>query len=179
MGGSIHIIVNNLIGFTTLPKDGGSSRFSSDLAKRLPVPIFHVNAEDPDAVVRVGKMALDYRYTFGTNVVIDLVGYRRHGHSEVDDPTITQPIRYSKIEAHPVIWQIYAEKTGLDTQPMIKQVRDDLDAAQKEAREIEKRPVMRRLPRYWGGFVGGRYDASLEVETAVPEELLAAVANPW
>ena len=68
VGGSIHIIVNNLIGFTTPPKEGGSSRYSSDLAKRLPVPIFHVNAEDPDAVVRVGRMALDYRYEFGTPV---------------------------------------------------------------------------------------------------------------
>ena len=101
VGGSVHIIVNNLIGFTTVPRDTGSSRFSSDLAKRLPVPIFHVNAEDPDAVVRVGRMALDYRYAFGTPVVIDLIGYRRHGHSEVDDPTITQPLRYRKIEAHP------------------------------------------------------------------------------
>ena len=110
VGGSVHIIVNNLIGFTTVPKDGGSSRFSSDLAKRLPIPIFHVNAEDPDAVVRVGRMALDYRYEFGTPVVVDLIGYRRHGHSEVDDPTITQPLRYRKIEAHPQLWQIYAEK---------------------------------------------------------------------
>src|SRR3984957_20535121 len=109
-GGSISIIVNNLIGFTTVQKDLGSSHFSSDLAKRLPVPIFHVNAEDPDAVVRVGRMALDYRYTFGTPVVVDLICYRRHGHSEVDDPTITQPRRYKKIETHPPMWQLYAEK---------------------------------------------------------------------
>ncbi len=114
VGGSVHIIVNNLIGFTTAPKDGGSSRYSSDLAKRLPIPIFHVNAEDPDAVVRVGRMALDYRYEFGTPVFVDLIGYRRHGHSEVDDPTITQPLRYRKIEAHPPMWQIYAEKIGAD-----------------------------------------------------------------
>ena len=91
MGGSVHIIVNNLIGFTTIPRDSHSSRFSSDLAKRLPIPIFHVNAEDPEAVARVGRMASEYRYTFGTPVVVDLIGYRRHGHSEVDDPTITQP----------------------------------------------------------------------------------------
>ena len=101
VGGSISIIVNNLIGFTTTPQDMRFVAFSSDLAKRLPIPIFHVNAEDPDAVVRVGRMALDYRYAFGTPVVMDLIGYRRHGHSEVDDPTITQPLRYRKIEAHP------------------------------------------------------------------------------
>jgi 2-oxoglutarate dehydrogenase E1 component len=109
VGGSVHIIVNNLIGFTTIPRDSHSSRFSSDLAKRLPIPVFHVNAEDPEAVTRVGRMAIEYRYAFGTPVVVDLIGYRRHGHSEVDDPTITQPLRYRKIEAHPPLWQIYAE----------------------------------------------------------------------
>src|SRR5271156_4124763 len=84
VGGAVQIIVNNLIGFTTIPCDLHSSRFSSDLAKRLPIPIFHVNAEDPEAVARVGRMALEYRNTFGTGVVVDLIGYRRHGHSEVD-----------------------------------------------------------------------------------------------
>jgi len=177
VGGSVHIIVNNLIGFTTVPRDTGSSRFSSDLAKRLPVPIFHVNAEDPDAVVRVGRMALDYRYAFGTPVIVDLIGYRRHGHSEVDDPTITQPLRYRKIEAHPPMWKIYAEKTGIDPGPIVKRVREELDAAQNEAKEIEKRPMMRRLPRYWGGFIGGRYEPSLEVDTTAPEETIAAVGE--
>jgi 2-oxoglutarate dehydrogenase E1 component len=177
VGGSVHVIVNNLIGFTTAPRDSVSSRFSSDLAKRLPVPIFHVNAEDPDAVVRVGRIALDYRYAFGTPVIVDLIGYRRHGHSEVDDPTITQPLRYRKIEAHPPMWSIYAEKTGADAEPVIQRVREELDAAQKEAREIEKRPVMRRLPRYWSGFVGGRYEASFEVDTAAPGETLAAIGE--
>ncbi len=177
VGGSVHVIVNNLIGFTTAPRDSVSSRFSSDLAKRLPVPIFHVNAEDPGAVVRVGRIALDYRYAFGTPVIVDLIGYRRHGHSEVDDPTITQPLRYRKIEAHPPMWSIYAEKTGADAEPVIQRVREELDAAQKEAREIEKRPVMRRLPRYWSGFVGGRYEASFEVDTAAPGETLAAIGE--
>ncbi len=177
VGGSIHIIVNNLIGFTTAPKDGGSSRYSSDLAKRLPIPIFHVNAEDPDAVARVGRMVLDYRYEFGTPAFVDLIGYRRHGHSEVDDPTITQPLRYRKIEAHPQLWQIYAEKTGADAEPIVHRVREELDAAQKEAQEIEKSPPMRRLPRYWGAFQGGRYDASYEVETAVPEASLSPVGE--
>ena len=177
IGGSVHIIVNNLIGFTTVPRDSVSSRFSSDLAKRLAVPIFHVNAEDPDAVVRVGRIALDYRYRFESPVVIDLIGYRRHGHSEVDDPTITQPLRYRKIEAHPPMWQIYAEKIGADPDPIVQRVREELDAAQLEAQEIEKRPVMRRLPRYWGGFKGGRYDASYEVDTAAPAETIAAIGE--
>ncbi|MGC2419234.1 MAG: thiamine pyrophosphate-dependent enzyme, partial [Candidatus Acidiferrales bacterium] len=165
VGGSIHIIVNNLIGFTTVPRDTGSSRFSSDLAKRLEIPIFHVNAEDPDAVVRVGRMAIEYRDAFGTPAVIDMIGYRRHGHSEVDDPTITQPLRYRKIEAHPPMWRIYAERIGVDPEPVVQRVREELDAAQEEAKEIEKTPSMRKLPRYWGAFRGGRYDASLEVDT--------------
>ena len=177
VGGSIHIIVNNLIGFTTVPRDTGSSRFSSDLAKRLEIPIFHVNAEDPDAVVRVGRMAIEYRDAFGTPAVIDMIGYRRHGHSEVDDPTITQPLRYRKIEAHPPMWRIYAERIGVDPEPVVQRVREELDAAQEEAKEIEKTPSMRKLPRYWGAFRGGRYDASLEVDTGLDAATLGSIGE--
>ncbi len=86
VGGTVHVIVNNLIGFTTAASELHSSRFAAQLARRQSIPIFHVNAEDVDAVVRVGRMALEYRYKFGSDVVIDMIGYRRHGHSEVDDP---------------------------------------------------------------------------------------------
>jgi 2-oxoglutarate dehydrogenase E1 component len=177
VGGSIHVIVNNLIGFTTVPAESHSSRFSSDLAKRLPIPIFHVNAEDPDAVVRVGRMAADYRYEFASPVIIDLIGYRKHGHSEVDDPTITQPLRYRKIQAHPPLWQIYSEKIGVDAAPMAEKVREELGAAQKAAEELEKVPVMRQLPPYWNAYHGGRYKPSLEVDTAVSADELAAVSS--
>jgi len=177
VGGSIHIIVNNLIGFTTTPRNLHSSRFSSDLAKRLPIPIFHVNAEDPEAVARVGRMALEYRNEFGTPVVIDLIGYRRHGHSEVDDPTITQPLRYRKIEAHLPAWEIYAQQTGIETASTVERVRGELDEAQKQARELEKSPPMRRLPRYWNPFCGGRYKASLEVDTAISREEVVEVGK--
>ena len=158
VGGSVHIVVNNLLGFTTIPRDLHSSRFSSDLAKRLPIPIFHVNAEDPDAVARAGRMALEYRYAFNSPVVVDLIGYRRHGHSEVDDPTITQPLRYRKIQAHAQLWQIYAKKIGVDPEPMVERVRQELDAAQKHALEFEKNPPMRKLPEYWNAYRGGRYN---------------------
>jgi 2-oxoglutarate dehydrogenase E1 component len=177
VGGAVNIIVNNLIGFTTAPRDSNSSRFSSDLEKRLPVPIFHVNAEDPQAVTRVGRMALEYRYAFGTPVLIDLIGYRRHGHSEVDDPTITQPLRYRKIEAHPPLYQIYAESIGVDAGPMVQRIREEIESAQERAQELEKNPVMRRLPRYWNTYKGGRYQDSYEVETAVPEENLALIGQ--
>src|ERR1700685_2585466 len=177
VGGSVHIIVNNLIGFTTIPRDSQSSRFSSDLAKRLPIPIFHVNSEDPDAVARVGRMAAEYRYAFGTPVVLDLIGYRRHGHSEVDDPTITQPLRYRKIEAHRPLWQIYAEKIGVDAQPVVKQVQHDLYAARKRALELEKSPPMRKMPPYWDAYRGGRYNAAMEVDTGVAQPELAAIGE--
>ena len=109
----MHVIVNNLLGFTTLYKEEHSSRFAAQIARRQDIPIFHVNAEDVDAVIRVGRMALDYRYTFGSDVVIDLVGYRRHGHSEVDDPTVTQPLLYKAIKDHPPLWEIYAEDSEI------------------------------------------------------------------
>src|SRR4029077_16815710 len=114
VGGTIHIIVNNLIGFTTTPTEEHSSRFACDIAQRQSVPIFHVNAEDPDAVVRIGQLAAEYRATFGNDVVVDLIGYRRHGHSKVDDPTITQPRLYERVKNHPQLWKIYAEHTGID-----------------------------------------------------------------
>jgi 2-oxoglutarate dehydrogenase E1 component len=177
VGGSINIIVNNLIGFTTAPGDSNSSRFASDLEKRLAVPIFHVNAEDPEAVARVGRIALDYRYTFETPVLIDLIGYRRHGHSEVDDPTITQPLRYRKIEAHPALYQIYAEKLGVDVTAAVQKVHAEIDAAQQRARELDENPPMRRLPRYWNGYTGGRYQSSYEVETAVAEATLNSIGK--
>ncbi|HYL46748.1 MAG TPA: 2-oxoglutarate dehydrogenase E1 component, partial [Candidatus Limnocylindrales bacterium] len=177
VGGSVHIIVNNLIGFTTVPCEAYTSRFSSDLAKRLPIPIFHVNAEDPDAVVRVGRMALEYRDMFDSSVVVDLIGYRRHGHSEVDDPTITQPLRYKKIDAHPPLWKIYAGEIGVSADAMVEQVREDLDAAQKEGLELEKSPPMRELPAYWNAYRGGRYNASFEVDTAVAQQDLTAIGE--
>ncbi len=177
VGGSINIIVNNLLGFTTIPRDLHSSRFSSDLAKRLPIPIFHVNAEDPDAVARVGRMALEYRYAFHSPVVVDLIGYRRHGHSEVDDPTITQPLRYRKIQAHQQLWQIYSEKIGVDAEPIVERVRQELDAAQKNALELEKNPPMRKLPEYWNAYRGGRYNAAMEIDTGVPERELTAMGE--
>jgi 2-oxoglutarate dehydrogenase E1 component len=177
VGGSVHIIVNNLIGFTTVPRESHSSRFSSDLSKRLPIPIFHVNAEDPEAVARVGRIALDYRYTFASPVVVDLIGYRKHGHSEVDDPTITQPLRYKKIQAHQPLWQIYAQKIGVDAEPIVEKVRQELDAAQKEAEELGKSPPMRKLPAYWDAYRGGRYNPALEVDTGVSAAELTATGE--
>ena len=177
VGGTVHVIVNNLIGFTTNPSDAYSSRFSSDLAKRLPIPIFHVNGEDPDAVVRIGRMALDYRYEFGSDVVVDLVGFRRHGHSEVDDPTITQPILYRKIKDRPLLYLSYAERVGIDPHPFVEKFQSELDAAQKAGKSMAKKPVMRQLPSYWAPFHGGPYNPADEVDTGLPAAELQRITD--
>ena len=177
VGGTIQIVVNNLIGFTTVPAELQSTRFASDIAKRLPIPIFHVNAEDPDAVVRVGRMALEYRYKFGTDVVVDIIGFRRHGHSEVDDPTITQPLMYRKIKDHPQLWQIYAKQIGVDASPVVERIRAEYEQAQQDAGKLDRIPKLRELPAYWSPYMRGRYERSYEVDTGVPQETLSEISS--
>ena len=178
VGGTVHVIVNNLLGFTTLYQELHSSRFAAQLARRQNIPIFHVNAEDVDAVVRVGRLALQYRYAFASDVVIDLIGYRRHGHSEVDDPTITQPLLYKAIKDHPPLWEIYAERTGAaDAKARVEAVRAELETAQKAAKSIKKKPLMRDLPAYWNNYVGGRYKEEYGVATGLPLEELSEIGG--
>ncbi len=179
VGGTIHVIANNLIGFTTLPRESHSSRFSAQLARRQSIPIFHVNGEDVDAVIRVGRIATDYRYTFGTDVVVDLMGYRRHGHSEVDDPTITQPLLYKAIKEHPPLWEIYSEDIGVeDAQTRLQAIRAEFEAAQKQASSLTKKPTLRELPSYWDDYTGGRYKPEYEVETGLSPEELREITAP-
>ncbi len=177
VGGTIHIIGNNLIGFTTNPHELHSSRFSADLARRQNIPIFHINGEDLNAVVWAGKTAAEYRLEFGTDVVIDLIGYRRYGHSEVDDPSITQPKLYEKIRNHPRLWNIFAGKCGLDPAPIEQNVRDQLNKAFAEAADAADVPVLRDLPEYWAAYEGGCYKKDYEVETAVNAATLSRVAE--
>ncbi|MCM2254128.1 MAG: multifunctional oxoglutarate decarboxylase/oxoglutarate dehydrogenase thiamine pyrophosphate-binding subunit/dihydrolipoyllysine-residue succinyltransferase subunit [Vicinamibacteria bacterium] len=106
-GGTIHVVINNQIGFTTLPHDARSSTYCTDVAKMVQAPVFHVNGDDPDAVAYVAALAVEYRRTFGTDLVIDLVGYRRWGHNESDEPAYTQPLMYARIKAHPSVAQLY------------------------------------------------------------------------
>jgi 2-oxoglutarate dehydrogenase E1 component len=108
-GGTLHLITNNQIGFTTDPEEGRSTRYSSDLAKGFDAPIVHVNADDPEAAISAIRLALAFRRRFGNDVVIDLVGYRRHGHNEQDEPAYTQPLEAQRITAHPTVRALFAE----------------------------------------------------------------------
>jgi 2-oxoglutarate dehydrogenase E1 component len=109
-GGTIHLIINNQIGYTTLPEHARSTRYSTDIAKMLMVPIFHVHGENPEAVVQVIRLAVDYRWRFGKDVVIDVVCYRRYGHNEGDEPYFTQPQMYDRIRERPSLHRVYREE---------------------------------------------------------------------
>ena len=132
IGGTIHIIVNNQIGFTTAPRFARSSPYPSDLAKMVQAPIFHVNGDDPEAVVHCAKIATEFRQKFNRDVVIDIVCYRRFGHNEGDEPSFTQPLMYKKIRSHPTTLQIYGKK--LVDQGLINS--NYLDSKKKEFRNF-------------------------------------------
>ena len=141
-GGSVHVIVNNQIGFTTSdPCEARSTLYCSDVAKMVEAPILHVNADDPEAVCFVTRFALEYRMKFHKDVVIDLVCYRRHGHNEADEPAATQPLMYQVIRKKPTVRQIYADRLAAagvlranDAAAMMEQYRDGLDAGKPQAR---------------------------------------------
>jgi 2-oxoglutarate dehydrogenase E1 component len=184
VGGSIQVIVNNLIGFTAEPRALHSSRYATDVAKRLSIPILHVDAEDLQGLARAARIAAEYRFLFESDVVIDLIGYRRYGHSEVEDPTTTSPLLYQKVQDRPLLWESWARERGMDPESLrdkAETLRKEMSEAQDRGRAELKRPVLRRMPAYWDPYVGGQYDPDTEVQTSVPrarlEEAIAGLSS--
>jgi len=181
-GGTIHIIVNNQIGFTTASSDSRSTFFATDIAKVMPVPILHVNGDEPPAVIRAIELALRWRQKFGQDVVVDIVGYRRLGHNEADEPSFTHPIMYELIRNHSSVSTIFGDildKNGVFTKKEQEDFRQSYAGELKKAREETK-----KLTNYHGfQTLGGSWlkikrDYSLTFpDTGVPEEELKIIAK--
>src|SRR3989454_8771775 len=142
-GGTIHIIINNQIGFTTSPEAGRSSIYSTDVARMTQSPIFHINGDDPEAAFRTMRIALDYRQQFKKDIVLDVVGFRRLGHNETDEPSYTQPLMYQRVKEHPGVRTIYAKqlvKEGIIDEAGVKELIDErirrYEEAQSRAKEV-------------------------------------------
>jgi 2-oxoglutarate dehydrogenase E1 component len=140
-GGTIHIITNNQVGFTAEPRESRSCTYASEIAKMVRAPVLHVNADDPEAVAWTAQLAIEYRQKFHKDIVIDLIGYRRHGHNETDEPMYTQPLMYKTIKAHPTCLTIYTDKlvsektiTADDARDMMKKYRDLMQESMEKVR---------------------------------------------
>ncbi|PSL41882.1 2-oxoglutarate dehydrogenase E1 component [Planomicrobium soli] len=135
-GGSIHVIANNLIGFTTEQYDSRSTHYSSDPAKGYEIPVVHVNADDPEAVVAVARLAFEYREKFGKDILIDLIGYRRYGHNEMDEPLVTNPLMYHGIHKHPTVRELYGRQLSSENilaEDDVKKLDEDTQKEMQEA----------------------------------------------
>jgi 2-oxoglutarate dehydrogenase E1 component len=173
-GGTLHLVINNQIGFTTTPDESRSTRYCTDLAKGIDSPIFHVNCEDPEAACWVTALAVEYRNTFGKDVFVDLIGHRKHGHNEGDDPSFTQPLTYSEVKGKRPIWQQYGERLlseGVVTQEvidsMVAQYKQEFAAAHERmvpAVQGEASPIYGKV-------------VSMPSETAVSADTLKMIAH--
>ncbi len=175
VGGTLHVIVNNQVGFTTTAEEGRSTTYASDVAKMLQIPIFHVNGEDPEAVAQVVDLSMEFRRKFQRDVVIDMYCYRRLGHNESDEPRFTQPIMYKAIDARPTIRDSYLDRLtqlGEVTRDEADEVADwrqqqlqqEFDAA-KDAKTYKS--DLQSLGGYWKGYYGGPERDDDDIETGV------------
>jgi 2-oxoglutarate dehydrogenase E1 component len=178
-GGTLHVVVNNQIGFTTVWEDSRSTRYCTDVMRMLGCPIFHVNGEDPEAVAQVVRVAIAFRQRYGRHVVIDLYCYRRYGHNEADEPRFTQPVMYAAIDAKPSVRKVYIDKLvalGAVTEAQAAQIertrRGILEAALERTRGAKLPPTVYAMQGLWAGYRGGRDVDCPEVATGVADDRL-------
>ncbi len=182
VGGALHIVANNQLGFTTLPEEYTSARYPTDIAKAFGLPIFHVNAEALDEAWYILTLALEYRQRFGKDVFLDLVGFRRRGHNETDEPTFTQPAMYARISTHPEAWQVYGARLkaeGILGEEEVQTLRETyLDRLEAAFARVKAEPgpvIPHGLSGIWQGYRGGRDQGVEEVETGVEEGRLKGI----
>jgi len=180
VGGAVHIVINNQIGFTVNPFDARSTVYATDIAKMVQAPILHVNGDDPEACCLAAEIAFDYRNHFHEDIVIDLVCYRRHGHNEADSPEVTQPVMYRKISEHPTVERVYRDSligdsviTQDESDAMVEAYRDCLE----EVRSAKDRPPPTRVNSLQGRWEGFIPDDREEPATGVSEKSLQQVVR--
>ncbi|GFE61499.1 2-oxoglutarate dehydrogenase E1 component [Geobacter sp. AOG2] len=176
-GGTVHVVLNNQIGFTTLPKDARSTRYATDVAKMLACPIFHVQGEAPESAVHATRLAMEYRQTFGRDVVIELICYRRHGHNEGDEPAFTQPLMYRQITTRPPVNRIYADtlaEAGVDATELAG-IEQGIASRLDKALETEPQAMKIGFHQQWSDI--GREYRPFDDETGVPAEKLLSLAR--
>ena len=178
-GGTLHVILNNQIGFTTLSKDARSTPYATDLAKMLMVPIFHVNGEDPEAAVHVCRLAFDYRQKFGRDVIVEIICFRRHGHNEGDEPYFTQPVMYEKIRQRPPVDDVYSQRLIADgiSDKQSHFLADQITATLEKAFLSEQVQPDIAFRGKWK-YVEREY-RPLEIQTGVPIDRLERYAKNW
>ena len=182
IGGTLHVVLNNQLGFTTGPEQGRSSYYATDIAKMLQSPIFHVNGEDPEAVAQVVSLAMDFRAQFKRDVVVDLYAYRRFGHNESDEPAFTQPLMYEAIRKRASVREGYLERL-LELRDISREEADAIEAARREnledelsaARADDYEVSYQAFQGLWNDFEGGPDEDVAEAETKVDAETLASL----
>ncbi|WP_321369578.1 thiamine pyrophosphate-dependent enzyme [uncultured Desulfuromusa sp.] len=171
-GGTLHVVINNQIGFTTMPVDARSTCYSTDIAKMLMAPIFHVHGDDPEALIQAATMAIEFRQKFRKDVVIEVICYRRHGHNEGDEPFFTQPLMYEKIRNHPLTAEIYKTQLlleGFSTEEL-EAIESEIDQNLEDALSNEVCPLHEEFMKQWAHI--SREFSFEPVETAVNQETL-------
>ena len=183
-GGTIHLVVNNQIGFTTLPADSRSTRYCTDVVRMLRTPVFHVNGEDPEAVIQVTRLAIEFRQRFKQDVAIDMYCYRKYGHNEGDEPRYTQPVMYSLIDRKPTVREVYVARlveaghiTRAEADAIAHERRATLERALEEARQGDFHQMPEAMGGVWANYRGGPDAGVPEVSTAFPKDALLACLN--